>query len=388
MNLELTPEQKRLQKNARDYMQREIIPIADEYDLKYKPFPKELAKEFLKKLAPLGYLGCYVPKEDGGWGLDYITSALLIEELSRAYASLALLVMIDQGSGAWCLSRHGTKEQKKAYLAPMLSGELVSCFCSTEPNVGSNASSIETTATLKGNHYIINGAKTWITAGPIADIANVVASVDRSKGIKGISRFLVDRSESPFASREIPKLGLRSCPMGEVTFDNCRIPRENLQGEEGKGYQMTLEDFLFFRPGTGVMAVGIAQASLDASTKYALERKQFGKPIGSFQLIQEMIADMAIETQAARWLVFQAYSLMDHGVKCFKESSMAKAYATEVATRVTSKGIEIHGAYGISQAYPLQRYLRDAHTLMPPDATTQIQKLIVGREILGVSAFV
>jgi alkylation response protein AidB-like acyl-CoA dehydrogenase len=247
---------------------------------------------------------------------------------------------------------------------------------------------LSTSATLDGDHYVLNGTKTWITNGGISDLALVFASTDRSKGARGISCFLVDRSESPFTSRELPKLGCRSCPTSELSFDDCRVPKENLIGTPGSAYVLALSELAKLRVAVGIGAVGLAQAALDAAIKYAQERKQFGRPIGSFQLVQEMIADMAILTDAARFICYRALYLIGKGQTPFKEASMAKAYSTEMAVEVTSKAIQVHGAYGISEEYPVERYFRDARTLTFPDGATQIQKLVIGRELLGISAFV
>ena len=388
MILELNEEQKILQKNAREFMEREIIPIADEYDRKYHPLPKDVALGLLKKLVPLGYVGSTLPPEYGGQNLDLISYAVLGEELARAYLSLAMIVLIQDGSVLPVIVAHGTSDQKTKYIPKIMSMEKITCFCLTEPDVGSGARDLKTSAALEGDHYILNGTKTWITNGGIADLAVVFASIDRSKGIGGISCLLVDKAESPFTTRELPKLGCRSCPTSELNFENCHIPKGNLIGTPGSAYLLALAELCKLRVAVGIGAVGLAQASIDAAVKYAQERKQFGRPIGSFQLIQEMIADMAIMTDAARFLSYRAMYLIGKGQVPFKEASMAKAYGTDVAIAVTSKAIQVHGAYGVSEEYPVERYFRDARTLAFPDGATQIQKLIIGREMLGISAFV
>lgn len=385
--MELTEEQKILQKNARDFMEKEVIPIADEYDRKYHPLPRDVATDLMRKLAPLGYIGATLPPEYGGHNLDLVSYAVLGEELARAYLSLAMVVMIQDGSVLPVLAQHGTPEQKK-YIPRILALEKITCFCLTEPDVGSGARDIATTATFQGNSYILNGTKTWITNGGIADLAVVFATTDRSLGMRGITCFLVDKAESPFTTRELPKLGCRSCPTSELNFQECPVPSRNIVGREGGGYAVALVELAKLRVAVGIGAVGVAQAALDAAVKYARERKQFGRPIASFQLIQEMVADMAIMTDAARFLCYRAMYLIGKGEVPFKETSMAKAFSTEMAVRVTSQAIQVHGAYGISEEYPVERYFRDARTLTFPDGTSQIQKLVIGREILGVSAFV
>lgn len=387
MLLELTEEQKILQKNARDFMEKEIIPIADEYDRRYHPLPRDIAVALLRKLIPLGYIGATLPPEYGGQSLDLVSYAVLGEELARAYLSLAMVAMIQDGSVLPILVQHGTSEQKK-YIPQILSLEKITCFCLTEPDVGSGARDIATTAALQGNSYILNGTKTWITNGGIADLAVVFATTDRSLGMRGISCFLVDKAQSPFTARELPKLGCRSCPTSELSFQDCTVPASNLIGKEGGGYSVALIELAKLRVAVGIGAVGVAQAALDAAVKYARERKQFGRPIAGFQLVQEMIADMAIMTEAARFLCYRAMYLIGKGEVPFKETSMAKAFSTEMAVKVTSQAIQVHGAYGISEEYPVERYFRDARTLTFPDGTSQIQKLVIGREILGISAFV
>ncbi len=387
MNFELSRQQKALQKKARNFMEREIIPVADDLDRKYHPFSREIATELIKKLKPLGYLGALVPKEDGGDELGHLAYGLLIEELARAYASLAMLTMMGQTFAAWSLWKRGTPQQKAKYLGPLLSGDMIGCFAATEPAAGSDVRAIESVAVRGGNKFTLNGKKTWIPAGSIADLLTVVASVDKEKGADAFAWILVDKKVSPFRTREMPRMGLRSCPMGEIEFNDCSVPVDNVVVAGGKGYNATIGDTLFLHPGVAAIAVGLSQAATDAAVKYAQERKQFDRPIGHFQLIQEMIADMVIETQAARFLMYDACQLIDRGVICIKEASMAKAFATEAAWRITAKGIEAHGAYGISEAYPLQRYLRDTQVLIASVATTQIQKLLVGREALGLNAF-
>jgi len=385
---ELNEEQKLLKKNVRDFLEREIIPIADEYDRKYHPLPRDVAVDLLRKLVPFGFIGSTLPPEHGGQGLDLVSYGVLGEEMARAYLSLGMIAMMQDAALLPVLVNHGTAEQKERYIHQVMSLEKITCFCLTEPDVGSGARDIKTTAVADGDCYVINGTKTWITNGGIADLALLFASTDPSKGARGISAFLVDKAESPFTTRELPKLGCRSCPTSEVIFEDCRVPRSNLVGNPGEAYVLALGELMSIRVSVGMGAVGLAQAAIDAAIKYAQERKQFGRPIGKFQLVQEMIADMVMITEAARFLCYQAYHLLNKGEVCFREASMAKAFCTEMAVGVTSKAIQVHGAYGISEEYPVERYFRDARTLTFPDGASQIQKLIIGREMLGMSAFV
>jgi len=375
MDFELSDEQRMLKDTARRLMDKEIIPIADEYDRKKALLDRRVLKGLFDKLSPLGYIGALVPQEGGGAGLDHVTWGILMEELFRAYASLGGVVGIQNNfAEIWEL---GTQEQKERFIPPCIKGEKIICSAITEPNVGSNPASIETTATLEGDYYILNGTKTWISNGTISDIAVVVAQTK-----------IVEREVSPYEARDLPKLGLRSFPTAELVFQDCRVPKENLLVAPGQGLKKILQLFEGARAMMAIGATGMAQAAIDASIKYAKERYQFGRPIGSFQLIQEMIADMIAETEASRLLAFRAFSLLDKGVRCDRETSLAKFYATEAAVRVTSMAIQIHGAYGLSEEYPVERYFRDARSFTIPDGTTQIQKLIVGRSILGLQAFV
>ncbi len=385
MDFQLTEEQKMLKRTAREFMEKEIIPIADEYDRR-GPLSKEDATWLIRKLIPLGYLSGSLPEEYGGLNLDHISGAILSEELCRAWAGLSGVVGIAAGLPR-ALVEAGTDEQRKSYLSAALSADIIGCAAITEPDAGSDARSIQTTAVLDGDEWILNGTKTWISNGTIADIAHVICVTDRGKGALGMSALLVEKKVSPFTARELHKLGLRAFPTAELSFVDCRVPKGNQIGHLGDAYQRTMYTFERARTGLCIMGVGIAQAAIDASIKYAQERKQFGRPIGSFQMIQEMICDMVTETEAARLLAYWAYDLIERGERCRKESSIAKAYGTEMAVRVTSKAIQIHGAMGLSDELPVERYFRDARTITIPDGTTQIQKLIVGRETLGIRAF-
>jgi len=385
MDFDLTDEQRMLQDTVRRYLKDNIAPIADTYDRK-GPMSKQDAHKFLRELKPFGYVGTMVKEELGGAGLGHIDWAILHEELRGTYASLGGVVGIASASSHG-MSESENEELRNRILPGLLSGDKIACTAITEPNVGSNAAGVETTATLEGDHYVINGNKTWISNGTIADYVVVVATVDRSKGVHGILQLLVEKEVSPFASREMNKMGVKSFPTAELNFEDCRVPSTNLLMPPGEGFKRALKGLTFARCNAAIASVGIAQAAIDASIRYARERTQFGKPIGQFQLIQEMIADMVTEVEAARLLTYRAFSMLENGKKARKEGSIAKAYATEAAVRVASKAIQIHGAYGLSEEYPVERYFRDARCYTIPDGTTEIQKLIIGREVLGMSAF-
>jgi len=386
MDFDFSDEQKALQDTVRRFLAQKIEPIADEYDRK-GPLSRENALKFLKDLKPFGYVGTHVPEKYGGPGLDNVTWGLLHEELRRAYAGLGGVVGITS-AGTGGIAECNNEELKERILPGLLAGERIICSAITEPNYGSDASGVDTKAVLEGDHYRINGTKMWISNGTIADYVILVAQTDPSKGAAGICQILVEKERSAFLAREIHKVGVRSFPTAELVFEDCIVPRENLISTLGEGYRRTLKGLNHARANAAIASVGIAQAAVNASVRYAKERTQFKKLIGSFQLIQEMIADMVAEVDAARLLAYRAFFLLDKGVKCRKEVSIAKAYATEMGVRVTSKAIQIHGAYGLSEEYPVERYFRDARCYTIPDGTTEIQKLIIGREVLAMQAFV
>ncbi len=385
MDFDFSDEQRMLKETVRRYMEERIIPIAHEYDRR-GPLRKEDVLRFLKDLKPFGYVGTLVPEAYGGPGLTHIDWALLHEELRRAYAGLGGAVGI-AASTAHGISESKNEPLRDRILPGLLSGERIACTAITEPNVGSDAASVETRAVLDKDHYVINGTKMWISNGTIADYVVVVATLDRSKRAEGICQILVERDVSPFESREIPKMGVKSFPTAEVVFADCRVPKENLLSPPGGGFKKALRGLTFARCNAAIASVGVAQAAIDASVRYAKERTQFGKFIGQFQLIQEMIAEMIAEVEAARLLAHRAFFLLDKGERCLKEASIAKAFATEAGVRITSKAVQIHGAYGLSEEYPVERFFRDARCYTIPDGTTEIQKLIIGREVLGMSAF-
>jgi alkylation response protein AidB-like acyl-CoA dehydrogenase len=383
MDFDLTEEQMLLKSSVRSFCEKEIGPVVGEHEKK-GPLTKEEAVSFIRQLMPFGFMIGFLPEEYGGSNLDHKTRGVMHEELSRVWSSLAG-IFISEGFW-WVLNEAGTPEQKKRLLPLAASGDYVGCLAITEPNAGSDAASLETTATLRGDQYLLNGTKIWISNGTIADAAFVLGTTDKSLGALGMGFFLVEREGSPFGTRELHKLGMRCFPTGELSFDDCPVPKENLL-DPGTGYKRTMAFFDVSRAMVGVTCTGIAQAAVDASIAYSRDRVQFGRPIGSFQMVQEMLVDMITETDAGRLLSYRALDLLDKGDRCRAQSSMAKAYATEAAVRTTSKAIQIHGAMGLSDEYPVERYFRDARTLTIPDGTTQMQKLIVGRESLGIKAF-
>lgn len=388
MDFELSVEQRQMVRTVRDFLNKEIVPLAAEYERKYSTLPKDILLNLLKKLLPFGYISGILPKDAGGAGLDFLSYGLLLEELARAYASLALCEMGQSIVTCYPMYKLGSEELKDRYLQRMVFGELIGGSALTEPDVGSGVRDITTRAVLKGDEYVMNGIKTWSTLGDIADILFVTAVRDIGNGQKDYCTFLLDREHSKYSTSVYHKLGLRGAGSAEIVFDDCRIPKENILGKPGSGLDSTLECIGSGRLAIGTMALGIAEAALERSVEYATQRKQFGRLIGKFQLIQEMIAEMATEIECARFLNYKGWYLLDKGQISALAFSMAKHYSTEMAIRVTSKAIEIHGAYGLSDEYPVERYFRDARCLTFPDATSEIQKLIIGREILGLQAFV
>lgn len=385
MDFNLTEEQRMIQNTVRRYLKDSIVPIADAYDRK-GPMKKDDAHRFLKELKQFGYVGTLIKKELGGPGLSHLDGAILYENLNGAYASLGGVVGITSSLSHW-ISQSENVELRDCVLPGLLSGDKIACMAITEPNVGSNASAIETKAVLNGDHYTIDGTKMWISNGSISDYVVVVATIDRSVETKGIIQLLVEREVSPFEAREIKKMGFRSFPISELIFENCRVPRENVLMPAGGGFDKLLRALTRARCDAAIASVGVAQAATDAAVRYATQRTQFGKPIGKFQLIQEIVADMVAEVEASRLLTYRAFFVLDQGGTGRKEGSIAKAFATEAGVRVTSKAMQIHGAYGFSEEYPVERYFRDSRCYTIPDGTTEIQKLIVGREVLGISAF-
>ncbi len=386
MDFQLTEEQSMLKANVRGFLEKEIVPAAQERDAG-GPLSREETIGYIKRLIPFGYYNGWLSSEYGGSNLDHKTAGLLTEELSRAWAGLAGTILMAGGSGAILATG---EPRLKEMMERVRAGEAIGAGAISEPNIGSNASGIETTATLDGDDWVINGTKQWISNGPICDHVLVAVQTDKAAGRAGLRWLLVEKEISPFeVIRSNHLLGVRAWPSGELSFQDCRVPRSNtgIGGAERLAEVRRFWGFEVPRSMLAAMATGIAQAAIDASIRYALQRHQFGKPIASFQMVQEMIADMIIETEAARLLAYQALDLLDRGQDCTWQASAAKAYATEMAIRVTSKAIEVHGAVGLTEELPVERYFRDARSLTIPDGTTEIQKLVIGRARIGISAF-
>lgn len=383
MDFEFSETERLLADTARRVAAREVEPVLSAH-LPDQPLPKAAMLELYKSVAPLGYFGARIPESEGGSGLTYILLGILNEMLPPVLS----LSLLGHESTVKRIQMGGSPEQKARFLPDLLAGRKISGTATSEPNVGSDPRGIETAAVPDGDHYVLNGTKLWTTNGSILDTALVVASLGKDRaGWNLITRFIVDREESPFESREIPTIGLQQGHLSELVFRDCRVPKVNLLGKPGDAHSALTFTWLANRANMGLIGVHLAQRALDASVAYAKERVQFGKPIGSFQLVQEMLAEMSTLTDASRLLCYRALARLDRGVWCHRESSMAKAYATEAAVRVTNLAIQIHGSYGLTKEFPLERWARDARMLTLPDGTTQIQQLIIGRELLGLRAF-
>ncbi len=384
MDFEFTEEQRMLKESARRLMEREVTPYLDGIPPEHL-LTKDEIKGLLKKLSPMQYLGATVPEEDGGGGLDFSTYTLMMEELDYRIFGLVLVT----SEVAETIRVLGSETLRKKLFPPLLSGDMIACSAVSEPNAGSDIGSIETKAILDGDHYTLNGTKTWITNGSFADIALVLTTEDPDKGPKGLSRFVVVKDDAAFEAKPIKTIGGRPMPtLGELVFKDCRIPKESRIGNPGEGLKETLIGLQKSRCLTALNSVIIAQKAIDHALRYAKERHQFGKPIGQFQLIQSMIAEMITTTDAARLLIYRAIGRLEKGVRCAKEVSMAKYYASEVGVKVASMAIQVYGAYGYSPEYPVERLYKSAEMLTVPGGTIQMQKLVIAGEALGLPAFV
>jgi butyryl-CoA dehydrogenase len=382
MDFDLTPEQQEIRKLAHDFADKEIAPGARERD-RGEIFPKDV----LAKMAPIGFLGGPVPEQYGGMGLDYISHALITEEIGRVDSSVRTTLSVQISLVELTILKFGTEEQKRAWLPRLCSGEIIGCFGLTEPAVGSDATKLQATAKRDGDDWIINGRKTWISNGSVSKLALLFATADATKGHKGITAFLIDRERSPYGSQALHgKLGLRSSDSSELILDDVRVPDAMRLGAVGEGFKIAMTALDSGRYSVAAGAVGQAQAAIDAAVAYATQRKAFGKALAGHQLVQELIADMVVETEAARLLVWRAGDLKNKGRPSTRETSIAKLYAGEIAQRACDNAIQVHGGYGFSDEFPVERFWRDARVNRLYEGTTQIQKLIIGRFATGVDA--
>ena len=378
MQLELNDQQKMIQKMVKEFAEKEIAPIAAELDQK-----EEYPTNVLEKMAKLGFLGTIIPSQYGGAGLDTISYSIVVEEISRKCASTGVITSVHNSLAAWPIMKYGTEEQKKKYLPLLATGEKIGAFAGTEPNAGSDLGAMQTSAILKGNNYIINGDKTFITSGSEAGIIIVFAVTDKKAGSKGISAFIVESNMKGFKVGSIyEKLGINASGTAELIFENMEVPKENLLGKEGDGFKIALSTLDGGRIGIGAQAVGIAQAALDESIEYSMQRQQFGRSLAKFQAIQWMIADMATHIEAARYLVYNAAYVKDKGERFSKEAAMAKLFASETAVDSVIKAVQIHGGYGYTKEYTVERLFRDAKITEIYEGTSEIQRMVISSNLL------
>ena len=371
-------EKELLRKAVRDFVSRELATLPEEIDK-----TGEMPRELLDKMAKTKYTSVTVPEEYGGAGSDYVSYAIIMEELSRRCASTGTYATAASSLVSLPILNYGTEEQKQKYLRGIASGEMIGAFGLTEPGAGSDASAQQTTAELDGDYYILNGRKTFITNAPICDVAIVIAVTDRSKGLKGTSAFIVESKWEGFShGAHEDKMGIRGTQTSDLIFENVKVPKENLLGKEGIGFKIAMNTLDAGRIGVAAQALGIAQGALDEAIKYTKERVQFGKTLSKFQNTQFTLADMETKVNAARWLVYDAAEKKDAGVNMTKESAMAKYYAAEIANEVAYKALQLHGGYGFIKDYPIERIYRDARIMSIYEGTSEVQKMLISSSIL------
>jgi butyryl-CoA dehydrogenase len=384
IDFELTDEQRLIRETAREFTDKEIVPVAREND-RNERFDTEL----VQKIADMGFLGAIVSEEYGGRGLDYLSYGLIVEEIGRGDSSARTVVSVQTSLVAKTIENWGTEEQKHEWLPQLCSGEALGCFGLTEPDTGSDAANQKTRATKVDGGWKISGQKMFISMGNFAKLALVFAQTDPEKGYRGLACFLVPTDASGFSASEIHgKLGLRASDTAELALDGVEVPDDAMLGSVGDGFKVAMSALDSGRFSVASGCVGISQGCVNASVEYAKSREQFGRPIASFQLVQEMIADMVVDTEAARGLVWRAGWLKDNGKPSTTETSIAKLYATEAAVRNANLAIQVHGGSGYVDDYPVERYLRDARVTTLYEGTSQIQKLIIGRAATGINAMV
>ena len=378
MNFDLTKEQEMIRKFVREFAEKEVKPIAAEIDENHR-FPRET----VVKMAKQDMMGIPIPKEYGGAGGDAISYAMVVEELSRVCATTGCILATHTSLGAHPILQFGTPTQKEKYLHLLCSGKYLGAFGLTEPNAGTDASAQQTVAILDGDNYIINGSKVFITNGGEADVYIIFAMTDKSKGLKGISAFIVEKDFEGFKiGKKERKLGIHGSSTTELIFENCIVPKENLLGQIGKGFGIAMQTLDGGRIGIAAQALGIAQGALDEATKYIKERKQFGKKIADFQGIQWILADMELQVQAARLLVYNAADKKQNKLPFSKEAAMAKLFASETAMKVTTLAVQLHGGYGYTSDYPVERMMRDAKITEIYEGTSQVQRMVIAASLL------
>ena len=374
----LTETQAMVRDTLRAFAQQRLWPNAARWDREHH-FPREE----LRELGALGALGMVVPEAYGGAGSDYMSLALAIEEIAAGDGSTSTIVSVQNSVVCGPLAAFGDARQKAHYLPPLARGEKLGCFCLTEPQAGSDAAALATRAERRGDHYVLNGIKQFITTGKNADTAIVFAVTDKSAGKRGISAFIVETLTPGYTVAHIEeKLGQRASDTAQIVFDNCEVPVANRLGDEGEGYRIALSNLEAGRIGIGAQAVGMARSAFDAAIGYARERASFGKPIVSHQAVNFRLADMATEIEVARQMVWHAATLRDHEMPCLREASMAKLFASEMAERVVSAALQVHGGYGYVNDFPIERIYRDVRVCQIYEGTSDIQRMVIGRDLL------
>jgi len=377
MDFRLKSEQEAVIKRIREFAETEIEPIVEEYDER-----QEVPMEVLEKCKKLGLFGLEVPRQYGGAGIDAVTYSLIIEEIAKVSASIAVIIAVHNSVCVFPISEFGSDEQKEKYLPKLASGEWIGAFALTEPDAGSDAANIQTSAVKEGEYFVVNGSKIFITNGKIGHVAVVLAKTDPSKGARGATAFIMDKSMDGFnVGTKENKMGMRLSDTVELFFEDVKVPKENVLGEVDKGFKVMMHTLNQSRIGIGAQAIGIAQAALDEAVKYSKERVQFGKPIARFQGIQWMLAEMASEIRAARFSVLDASFRKENGLPFIAESSMAKLLASKVAVDCTRKALQVHGGYGFIKDYKVERLYRDAKVTEIYEGSSEVQKMIIAKEL-------
>ena len=378
MNLILSEEQQMMQKMVRQFAEEKVAKAVKNMEEK-----DEFPYEIVKQMGELGLMGIPVSEEYGGAGMDYTSYILAIHEISKVSPALGVILSVHTSVGTYPIINFGTEEQKKKYVPKLATGEYLGAFALTEPAAGSDAAGMKTTAKKKGDHYVLNGSKVFITNGGAADTYIVFAKTDPEAGSKGVSAFIVEKDTPGFSvGAKEKKMGMHGSNTTSLSFDDAKVPVENLIGKEGEGFKIALSNLNTGRIGIAAQALGIAEGALQAAVSYAKERKQFGKPIGNHQGMSFKLADMATKTEAARLLVYQAADLNGRGVECGKESSMAKMFASDTAMEVSIEAVQVFGGYGYTTEYPAERFFRDAKVTQIYEGTNEIQRIVISKHLL------
>lgn len=376
MDLRFTDEQEMMRKMVRDFANSEIAPFVEK--MEQGEFPHEI----IRKMGELGLMGIPIPEKYGGAEMDFVSYIIAINEISKVSATVGVILSVHTSVGTNPILYFGTEEQKQKYIPKLAAGEYLGAFCLTEPSAGSDAGNLKTRAVKKDGEYILNGSKVFITNGGEADVYIVFASTNPEAGSKGVSAFIVEKNTPGFViGKDEKKMGLHGSRTVQLTFEDMKIPAENLLGAEGEGFKIALANLEVGRIGIGTQALGIAEAALEAATAYAKERHQFGKPIAAQQGVGFKLADMATSVEAAKLLIYHAADLRQNGVKCGKEASMAKLFASKTAVEVTTDAIQIFGGYGYTEDYPVERYFRDAKITEIYEGTSEIQRIVIGKQL-------